>query len=290
MAKLKAALAAVTDKLGLNGKLLARAQRRYTANRKRAYKAHNQQVRAQEAADKARQTYRFYGTAAEQKAKREDRRALRYGHVAFRNHSRAQHFLGTIKTLTQRIEGLETDQEKIQAEVKKLRPKVQGNEVVGGTPKQRWFLACLTSVANCSNGSRRNFYSQAGGWDIDHELVGGPQYGERSDCSSTVTGWAKAAQLGDPNGANWTGGFTGTLISESNGWKEVSLAAMRKKGWGYIVYGEGSGHHSEAFTPSKASPDRTSGHGSAPVDFGTVFLFGSGEYQRYFIYQPRSKK
>jgi len=282
MAKLKAALAAVAEKLGLNQKLLARAQRRYQANRKRAYKAHAQQVAAQAKADELRAT----GAA---RAETVDREALRHSHVAYKNHQRAQYWLGVIKRLTQRIEGLEADQEKIGAEIKKLRPKVKGNEVVGGTPKQRWFLACLTSVSNCSNGTRRNFYSQAGGWDISHELVGGPEYGERSDCSSTVTGWAKAAQLGDPNGTEWTGGFTGTLVGEHNGWKEVSLAAMRKKGWGFVVYGEGSGHHTEAFTPSKDSPDRTSGHGSAPVDFGTVFLFGPNEYQRYYIWQAPKK-
>jgi hypothetical protein len=286
MAKLRAALAAVAEKLGLNQKLLARAQRRYKANRKRAYKAHAQQVKAQERADE----YATYGPNENvPKLGRAIKEAHRHSEVALHNHNRAQYWLGVIKTLTQRIEGLETDQTKIQAEVKKLRPKVTGNEVVGGSPKQRWFLACLTSVSNCSNGTRRNFYSQSGSWDISHELVGGPQYGERSDCSSTVTGWAKAAQLGDPNGAEWTGGFTGTLVGEHNGWKEVSLAAMRKKGWGYIVYGEGSGHHTEAFTPAKDSPDRTSGHGSAPVDFGTVFLFGSNEYQRYFIYQAPKK-
>lgn len=279
MSKLKAALAVVAEKLVSNQALLARAQRRYKASRKRAYKAHTQQIRAQEKADKA----------TGPKAIALTKEAGRHSTVAYKNHLRAQHYLGVIKTLTQRLEGLETDQAKIAAEVKKLRPKVKGQEVVGGTPKQRWFLACLTSVANCSNGTRRNFYSQSGAWDISHELVGGPVYGERSDCSSTVTGWAKAAQLGDPNGAEWTGGFTGTLISQSNGWKEVSLAAIRKKGWGYIVYGEGSGHHTEGFTPSKESPDRTSGHGSQPVDFGAVFLFGEGEFQRYFIYQAPKK-
>lgn len=286
MAMLKRRLEALATKLGLNERLLARAQRRYKANRKRAYKAHAQQVKAQEKAD----AYAKYGPDENvPKLEYFTKEAHRHSTVAHRNHLRAQFWLGRIKTLTQRIEGLETDQAKVQAEVKKLRPKVKGNEVVGGTPKQRWFLACLTSVSNCSNGTRRNFYSQAGSWDIDHELVGGPRYGERSDCSSTVTGWAKAAQLGDPNGTEWTGGFTGTLVGEHNGWKEVSLAAMRKKGWGYVVYGEGSGHHTEAFTPSKDNPDRTSGHGSAPVDFGTVFLFGSNEYQRYYCWFPPKK-
>jgi uncharacterized small protein (DUF1192 family) len=283
MARIRHLLAQVQEKLGLNETLLARAQRRYKANRKRAYKFHNQAIKAHELADRNRAEGGYNAT----QAPFVDQKAARLHVKAFRNHKRAEYWLGVIKKLTQRIAGLDADIKKIEAERKKLRPKVNGNKVEGGTPKQRWMLACLTSVANCANGKRRNFYSQTGSWDIDHELVGGPEYGHRSDCSSTVTGWAKAAQLGDPNGSNWTGGFTGTLVSESNGWKQVSLAALRKKGWGYIVYGSDLGHHTEAFTPSKDSPDRTSGHGSSPVDFGTVFLFGPSEYQRYYIYQPK---
>lgn len=279
-------LAALKKALSIQQQLLNRARRRYKANRKRAYIAHRKQLKAQEAADKAGQ---FGPTENQARFVREFKAAARHGHVAFKNHERAQFWLGRIKVLSARADGISKDLGTIEAEIKKLRPKVNGNKVEGGTPKQRWFLACLTSITACSNGTRRNFYSQPGNWDIDHELVGGPEYGERSDCSSTVTGWAKAAQLGDPNGANWTGGYTGTLISGSDGWKEVSLDAMRKKGWGYIVYGEGTGHHTESFTPSQASPDRTSGHGSAPVDFGTVFLFGTSEFQRYYCWFPPKK-
>jgi hypothetical protein len=285
MAKLAAALKAVKEKLSLNQKALEKAQRRYKANRKRAYIAHQQQIRAQARMQK----FGTFGPTENQAGvAREMKAAARHSQVAFKNHNRAQFWLGKIKEETRAVHKIEETQESIEAEVKKLRPKVNGNKVEGGTPKQRWFLACLTSVANCSNGKRRNFYSQPGNWDIDHELVSGPNFGERSDCSSTVTGWAKAAGLGDPNGANWSGGFTGTLISESNGWKRVSLAAMRKKGWGFIVYGPLSAtHHTEAFTPSQASPDRTSGHGSQPVDFGTVFLFGPSEEQTYYIWQGK---
>ncbi len=286
MRKLKERLAKAKENLNGHQLRLARARRRYKANRKRAYVAHRKQIKAQEVADKAGR----YGPDENQAlAAREIQAAYRHSHVAFKNHGRAQYWLGVIKKEARAVHKISQTVEGIEAEAKKLRPKVVGNKVEGGTPKQRWFLSCLTSVANCSNGKRRNFYSQEGAWDIDHELVGGPEYGERSDCSSTVTGWAKAAGLGDPNGANWTGGFTGTLISESNGWKEVSLEAMRKKGWGFIVYGEGDGHHTEAFTPSQASPDRTSGHGSAPVDFGTVFLFGPSEFQRYYCWFPPKK-
>ena len=57
---------------------------------------------------------------------------------------------------------------------------------------------------------------------------------------------------------------------------------MRKKGWGYVVYGGGVGHHVEAYI---GPGDRTAGHGSAPVDFGRINLFGNGDF-RCFIYDP----
>jgi hypothetical protein len=130
---------------------------------------------------------------------------------------------------------------------------------------------------------RRNFYSMPGNWDVDHVIKPGEKHGERSDCSSTVTGWAKAAGLPDPNGENWHGGYTGTLLRGVNGWKQVSRERMIKHGWGYIVYGSGDGHHTEAYI---GPGERTAGHGSAPVDFGVINLFGAHEVMRYFIYDP----
>jgi len=301
MARLEAALAALKEKLSPNRRLLATARRRYKANRKRAYKAHEQQLAAQKKADELRaeaQTYlRFDENEDQAKGERLLRRAdalgeeaKRHAHVAYRNHVRAQHFLGVIKKLNRRIRGFKTRLVHIEGEISKLRPKVNGNVVEGGTPKQRWMLTFLTMVANCANGTRRNFYSMTGLWDILKELVGGPEYGHRSDCSSTVTGGAKAAGLPDPNGQNWQSGWTMTLMSESNGWRMVSEAAMRKKGWGYIVYvrswEDREGHHTEAYTPSKEDPDRTSGHGTDAVDFGTVDDFGDGLF-RCFIYDPK---
>lgn len=301
MAKLKAALKAVKEKLSLNRRLLAVAQRRYKANRKRAYKAEQQKEARLKKADELRAEsvkYLTYGPDENvakggrliKEAERRGDEAKRFSHVAYKNHLRAQHFLGVIKKLNRRIKGIETRLAHVEAEIKKLRPKVNGNVVEGGTPKQRWMLTFLTMVANCANGTRRNFYSMTGLWDILRELVGGPEYGHRSDCSSTVTGGAKAAGLPDPNGQDWQSGWTMTLMSESNGWRKVSEAAMRKKGWGYIVYvrswEDTEGHHTEAFTPSEENPDRTSGHGTDAVDFGTVDDFGDGLYH-CFIYDPK---
>lgn len=271
----------VSKLLGTNDAQIALARNRYTANRQRSAAAVTARADAQSKADRLR------AAGHPKQARHWDREAGRQRVVAIKNHERALHFRGRIKELLQEKHGLEVRQEKLQDAAHKYLKnhgvQIHGNKATGGTPEQRWIAVCLASVANCSAGKRRNFYSMPGNWDVDHVIVPGEAPGERSDCSSTVTGWAKAAGLPDPNGADWTGGFTGTLLGAHGGWKEVSRERMVKHGWGYIVYGSGVGHHTEAYI---GPGDRTAGHGSAPVDFGVIDLFGSGEIQRYFIYDP----
>lgn len=284
MARIHAALAKIADALIPDERLLARAQHRYKASRKRAFVAHNKQVKAQEKTDKLRaedKGYLFYPIH------REEGIARRQGRIAHKNHARAEYWLGRIKRLTQRIEGLEVDHKKLEAELREWKKdhgvQIHRNHATGGTPGKRWVAVFLKMAANCSKGLRRNFYSMEGAWDILHEILHGPEYGHRSDCSSTVTGGAKAADVPDPNGADWTGGWTETLMSESNGWREVNLAALEAHGWGYIVYvrswEDKEGHHTEAFIGN----GRTVGHGSAPVDFGVPDLFGDGLFRCYIL-------
>lgn len=170
-------------------------------------------------------------------------------------------------------------------------------KVVGADDFGEAFIwAAKRSVTNCSQGywedrngkhhARPNFYSMwNGGFDCTHELTRGQRTNERSDCSLYVTGLCWAVGLPDPNGANWTGGFTGTLLGQHSGWKLVTLAQLRAKGWGLVIYGSGSGHHVEAYI-GEGKSDLTAGHGSAPVDYGTIHLFGSGEVERYLIFDP----
>jgi cell wall-associated NlpC family hydrolase len=275
MSHIKGLLAQVAEKLGLNKPLLARAQRRYKANRKRAFKAHNQQVKAQKAADGARQTYRYYGTARERKALREDKRALRYGHIAFKNHSRAQFWLGRVKALTQRINGLEARQAGYLADLKKLEHvSIEGDKVSGGSIHERLKAAALASAANCASGHRPNFYSQTGAFDANH-CITGPAYGHRDDCSSWFASAYHSAGASDPNGERFTAGYTGTLVA--NG-REISRSEL--KPGDAVIYGSGAGHHVEMFV---GPGDKTIGHGSAPVDAGVIDLFGDGDY-RFFSY------
>jgi hypothetical protein len=278
MARIRARLAELSEKLQSKKALLAKARRRYKAMRKRAFVAHNKQVKAQARADKLR------AAGHEAQAEQADREALRFSHVAYKNHQRAQYWLGKVKTYVKHVHKLDLLADKAQEEqiswIHKHDPKIEGNRVVGGTTKQRWITACTTSVENCSGGKRRNFYSQTGSWDVKHEIASGPEYGERSDCSQYVTGMAWSAGLPDPNGANWTGGYTGTLIGEHNGWKRVSETSMKAHGWGYVVYGGGTGHHVEAFI---GPGERTAGHGSAPVDYGVINLFGDSDFRCYIL-------
>lgn len=265
MARIKVRLAKILEGLSSNEAQLKRARRRYKANRALAQKNHKKALQAQEALDQDR--------------------ADRCSHRAYRAHLRAQFWLGKIRQTIQKIEGLGTHEDKIRVELAKWKREhgvvVEGNKVMGGSPGQRWKAALLTSVKNCSSGKRRNFYSMSGTWDIDHELVGGPEFGHRSDCSSTVTGWAKACGLPDPNGEDFHGGYTGTLVGEHNGWRLVTRSHMESSGKpGYIVYGPGVGHHVEAYL---GPGDRTAGHGSAPVDFGVVDDFGDGDLRCYVL-------
>lgn len=269
MKKVRAALAAVAEKLALNKPLLGRAQRRYKANRKRAYVAHNQQVKAQGAADRLRTE----GHSA--KARRRDRKAARLGHVAYRNHLRAQFWLGRVKVLVARVHKLETDQEKLQAELRKFnKVTIRGNSATGGSKHERLKAVALKSAANCASGARNNFYSMPGSWDIDH-CITGESYGERSDCSQWFTSVYRSAGLPDPNGERYAGGYTGTLVA--NG-RQISRDELRPGD--AVIYGGGVGHHVEMFV---GPGDRTIGHGSAPVDPGVIDLFGDGDY-RFFSY------
>lgn len=282
MIRIKARLAKILERLTSNEAQLKKARRRYKVCIALEVKEKAKAAAAQEEADLAAGKTKG-GFANSGVAEMRTRQAARCLHRAHKAHLRSTYWRGKVKLAIQKKHDLGIHQDKITAELAKWKKEhgvvVEGNKVAGGTSGQRWKAALLTSVANCSNGNRHNFYSQSGNWDIDRELVGGPAYGHRSDCSSTVTGWAKACGLPDPNGEDFHGGYTGTLVGQHNGWKEVSrhhMETARKPA--YIVYGPGSGHHTEAYL---GPGDRTAGHGSAAVDFGVVDDFGDGDFRCY---------
>jgi hypothetical protein len=270
VSKLKEALAKVAEALGLSGVLLARVQHRYIANRKRAFKAHHQQVAAQESADRAR------AAGNEALAGKRDREALRHAHVAYANHLRAQHFVGVVKKLQQRINGLEADHAKLAAGLKKAhKVTVHANKIEGGTARGRLAVAIHTSAANCSTGTQHNYYSMTGAApDLGHTLKGMP-YGHRFDCSSYATGIYFLSGLKDPNGGEYAPTetmFTGTLGEHG---KRVSESEA--KTGDFVLYGPAPHHHVEVVDdPARKT---TIGHGSAPIDQGVFDLFGDGDYE-----------
>lgn len=265
---------------------LAHARRRYDAERTRAQTAHKEWKRLERRADKRR------GEGHVRRARELDDQARRQRAVASNSHNRAEHYLAKIKERTQLRDGLDVRYDKILENLEKWKRNnaahfVSDNKIAGGSDWDKWMLATQTSVANCAGGKRRNFYSMPGTWDIKHVITPGEDWGERSDCSSTVTGWAWTCGFDDPNGEDFLAGYTGTLQRAAGRWREVSLATMLA-GYGkypaYIVYGSADGHHTEAWCPTATDRMRSAGHGSAPVDYGTTHLFGSGEVERYFQY------
>lgn len=298
MNKLKAALASLLKSLGVQNALHARAVRKMKARHVGQKHAEIQAEAAEETADKLRVlsheslTYgpkenQARGARLRRKAERKDKKAGKLKLKAAREETRAIFWKGRVRVLAKRIEGIETDVAKVREEIAALVPTVHLDQqkVTGGSFRERWVVHNLTEVECCSNGRRRNAYSQSGSPDIWHPYGPGPAPGRRDDCSSDTTASALSTGADDPNGLDFSGeGFTGTLAGAHGRWKEVTLDHMIHAGQGYIVYGSGSGHHVERYCPSPTDNMRTVGHGSPPVDFGTVHLFGSGEVERYFIY------
>lgn len=291
MKKLKAALASLTAALGIDKALLAKARRRTKANNKRQLAAEAQSKAAAEEADKLRKRAakaKDPARKAELTAQfhRKDDKAMKFSKVAARNEHRALAWKARVRRQIQKVEKLTVEIDKVDAELAKLGPiwKTE-NQLEGGTPHERWRMAALTAVKHCSDGTRRNEYSMSGGgFDVQHEMKPGPASGSRSDCSMTQTGFCFTAGLDDINGEDFKAGFTGTMVRAGGKWKQCTRGEMEARGWGIIVYGEGDGHHTEGYCPSEDNNQRTVGHGSPPVDFGVIDLFGPDEYQRYFIY------
>ncbi len=271
MSAIQNTLAKITERLGLNNALLARAQRRYTANRKHAYIAHHQQARFQRKADALRAAGNPRAAAIE------DKRVARCSHRASKSHDRAQYFLGAIKRYQQTIHGLETTQGELQVQLRKLdHVTIQGNKASGGQPHERLKAVALASAAACASGHRTNFYSQSGEWDVTH-CITGPATWHRDDCSSWVTSAYYSAELPDPNGGGFvSGGYTGTLLTHGH-----KISRDQLQPGDLVVYGSGTGHHTEMFV---GPGEKTIGHGSAPVDAGIIDLFGPGEVMTFIRY------
>lgn len=286
MEKIKKALASVAHSLTVQKPLRARARRRMKARHAEQKKLERQALVAKETADELRAD----GHVA--KANRKDAKALALDARAVTAKNKAIVWRQRAKVCSQRIHKLNISREDLEADLKKWEathgPHV-GNDgkVADATSSGEAAIYAAKYIASkCAAGARPNYYSMTGGgFNVDHPLLKGSQRAigqvpyERSDCSVFVTEVCWAADLPDPNGASYTGGYTGTLVGQHGGWRLASEAELRKKGWGYVVYGPGTGHHTEFYIGEGGS--KTIGHGSAPVDEGVIDLFGDGDYRCY---------
>jgi hypothetical protein len=125
------------------------------------------------------------------------------------------------------------------------------------------------------------FYSQIGTPDWD-EPISAPSRGHRYDCSSFSAGIAGIC------GQTWVrngGFFTGTALAIL---PHTSLNGLRPGGC--VVFGSGVGHHMEMWLGDgsgeytyaecvkkfgAAVAARTVGHGSAPVDIGSIWMMAN---------------
>lgn len=284
MTKLEQARAGLEHSLGVQRPLHGRAVRRMQARHAGQKKAERQAKKAHETADRLHSEGRTHASLAKGKE------AGKLETKAQRECQRAIFWKGRARVLNNRIEGIEVHLGDIEAKLAASKAHVdpkRPNKIIGGQDRgERFIFAAHLSVANCTNRVRVNHYSMySGGFDVQHTIKPGPGYDERDDCSLYFTGLCWSAGLPDPNGLSWKAGYTGTLLGEHNGWRLCTLAELRQKGWGAVIYGAGDGHHVEAYI-GEGKTDLTAGHGSAPVDYGSIHLFGAGEVERYLIFDP----
>jgi hypothetical protein len=267
----------VEAKTGKVSASLTNAQKRWKHYHDLAVKTYGQSQKAQEKADKLRQK------GQPEKAAELDQEGMKLEAQSMNAHTKALEWISKVKQLKQRDEGLEDTEEMLRARLEKLReqkgPKVKGNKVVGGTPEKRLQVCMLTSAARCAKGTRTNFYSQVGAFDVQHS-ISGPSRDHRDDCSSWFTSVYWSCGLPDPNGTGYTGGFTGTLATHG---KQISREEARNTPMAAVLFGSPPFHHVEAAIGD--GTEHTIGHGSGPVDMGSFdLLSGPVQFRKY----PRS--
>lgn len=152
--------------------------------------------------------------------------------------------------------------------------RVRGNTVTGGKPRERLVAAAKEAARRSANGTRHSFYSQAGAWTVGYGITGEP-HGYRSDCSQWVTSIYHSCGLPDPNHLNYSGGYTGTLGAHGK-----AITRSQLKPGDVVLYGHWPHHHVEMYV---GLGDRTIGHGSAPVDAGTVDLLSGEKHYRSYL-------
>lgn len=279
MKTLKKKLSNVLDLIVSKRRRISWQYRRWKVWDRKADRAHEAALDLRARADRERAAGNHQAAAAL------DGQAIKRQAKADKFRALARIKVGRIKVLKRHVLKLDRLADQLRDEIQewirenKVKVDVVNNKVTGGTEKQRFRTAALLSSKRCLTGKRVNFYDQTGSWNVD-KVFTGEDYDERSDCSQWLTSVCKAANLPDPNGADWSGGYTGTQVGGHGGWHQCSESDMRAAGFGYVIYGTGTGFHVEAYV---GPGDLTIGHGSAPIDPGVIDLLGDGNYRCFTL-------
>jgi hypothetical protein len=262
--KIRARLSKIGHSLALTNVALAGARRRYKKQHERSERLRRQARAAERLADQLRHEGKPKRAAAE------DATAAQLEARATAAKAASRVTLGQVKRLNQKSKGLAQTRQQLEDRLHQIiassRPKVDGNNVTGGTPEQRMQTALLTAAARCAHGERPNRYSQLGTFSARYCITGEP-YGYRTDCSQFGISAFHSIGAPDPVHSNWTAGWTGSIVQLG---EEVSRDYARNHAGVAVVFGDGPGHHVEWSIGD--GTEHTIGHGSAPVDMGTFDL------------------
>jgi len=143
--------------------------------------------------------------------------------------------------------------------------------VSGGSLRNRIVAVAKASAASYKRNPNAWFYSQSGAWNTD-DPTRPPRRGNRSDCSQWVAAVYKKAGAPAP-GPNYNGIYTGNMRLRGHG-----VPTSQAKPGDIILYGPPPSHHVELYV----GPGQTTiGHGSPPVDEGTIGMMGDPHCWRY---------
>jgi hypothetical protein len=142
--------------------------------------------------------------------------------------------------------------------------------VTGGSVRDRIVAVAKASAENYRRNPGAWFYSQSGG-SYYQDPTKPPKAGTRSDCSHWVCCVYKKAGAPPPGSAEI--GATGTMATHGH-----FVPTSQAKPGDVILYGSGGFHHVEIYVgPGQA----TIGHGSPPVDAGSIGMIASPHCYRY---------
>lgn len=265
MAKLKAALQRIADRLTGRRADLAKSRRRHRVWREHAEKQHEKQIRAENQG--------------------RPRRAAYFKRKAKRSHVKAVYWNGRVRRDDAAIAELEAIEDRLEAELQILIKQhkirfIGHNKIRGGTAPQRSKAAQAAAMRNYRNGTQPGYYSMEGGArDYAHILYHYPP-SRIFDCSTYADGTKYVTGDPSPSGPDGftAGGFTGTELEHCE-----RIAEGTERVGDLVVYlrhpGDTVGHHVEVvYDPERK---RTSGHGDEAINIGcngSYDLFGDSLY------------